>query len=176
VFAGVEARDDRVTIAPPRRPRCQRRMKPCSCTCAPQPHRVLVRHPARVTLFNVDAVRVIIRRRCAPHHVTLPSPGRCGCRVVLKLPGKFPSTATRFHDVLVAFRRGATSTLQRAFKMNGAMAFTSCTSSNSTDGTSASSSRHELRSANPPAANPDPCGLRETILLRGEFVRQQRHL
>ena len=49
--------------------------------------------------------------------------------------------------MFVPFRRSQHQRLQPGIEMNGATALINCTSSNSTDDTSAISSRHEFRSA-----------------------------
>jgi len=78
------------------------------------------------------------------------------------------------HDVLVAFRRAQHQRFSRAFKMNGAMAFTSCTSSNSTTAPRPAAAATNCARANPPAANPDPAGLRETNPSARRVRPQQR--
>ena len=69
------------------------------------------------------------------------------------------------------------SGFSRALMTNGAIAFTSCTSSSSTDGTSASSRRHEFRPAQVHLLQVliELAGGKQ-ILLREQLFGQQRHL
>ena len=109
--------------------------------------RILVGHPAGVDAVHVDAVGVVVGRRGARHHVQRGL-RHVRVRVPRGLEAAVELALHRRHvdDVLVALGVRSISGFSRALSTNGATALTSCISSSSTDDTSASSSRHELRS------------------------------